>query len=100
MKEEVRKMVSLGKFYLIGSLLEKSLPFLFLPIYTNYLTPADYGVLSLVTILVSWSGKVVAAPVGNGITRHYHNPDLQSVQKEMIFSGWLFTFGQSIVFGA
>jgi len=100
MKEDLRKMVSLGKFYLIGSLLEKSLPFLFLPIYTNYLTPADYGVLSLVTILVAWSGKVVAAPVGNGITRNYHNPDLQSVQKEMIFSGWLFTFGQSIVFGA
>ncbi|MEP5611124.1 MAG: oligosaccharide flippase family protein [Cyclobacteriaceae bacterium] len=96
MRKDFKKIVSLGKFYFVGRILEKSLPFLFLPLYTKYLTPVDYGVLSLLTILVSWSEKVVAAPIGNGITRHFYDPTLQEVQREMIFSGWVFTFVQSI----
>jgi len=96
-RKGIKKIVSLGKFYFIGSILERSLPFLFLPLYTSYLTPSDYGILSLLTVLVSWSEKLVGAPIGNGVTRHYHDPSIKDIRGEMIFSGWLFTLIQSLV---
>lgn len=39
--------------YILGDVLNKSIPFLMLPIFTRYLTPEDYGIISVFTVLVS-----------------------------------------------
>lgn len=39
--------------YVLGDVLNKSIPFLMLPILTRYLTPEDYGIISVFTVLVS-----------------------------------------------
>lgn len=39
--------------YVLGDVLNKSIPFLMLPILTRYLTPEDYGIISVFTVFVS-----------------------------------------------
>ena len=38
-------------WYLLASLSTKALGFILLPIYTQYLTPADYGVLTSIEVV-------------------------------------------------
>jgi O-antigen/teichoic acid export membrane protein len=44
----------LGKagMYALSSILNKSVPFLLLPVLTHYLSPADYGIVSVFSVLV------------------------------------------------
>lgn len=39
--------------YVLGDVLNKSIPFLMLPILTRYLTPEDYGIIATFTVFVS-----------------------------------------------
>ena len=100
MKKQLKRMAYLGSFYSVGSILQNSLSFLFIPIYTSYLTPEDYGIIGLVTISIAWIERFVVSPVGNGITRHYHAPEHQGRQKEMVFSSFLFVLVQTVVLTA
>ena len=98
--DTVKKLFFSGSIYLIGSLLERALPLLFLPLYTDALSVEDFGVLSILSLMVVWPEKFVSAPIGNGITRHYYEPNYISDRGSLIFSGYLFTFVQSLIFGA
>ena len=98
MRKQLKELIHLGSFYSINSILQKVLSFLFVPIYTTYLTPEDYGVIGLMSVVLSWVGKVASAPVGNGITRHYHAPEHRGRQKELVFSGYAFVFVQAVIF--
>lgn len=48
-----KKLIKNSFIYVIGDVLNKALPFFMLPILTRYLTPEDYGIVSIFTILVS-----------------------------------------------
>ncbi|MCG3714145.1 oligosaccharide flippase family protein [Arcobacter lacus] len=48
-----KKLFTNSFIYVLGDVLNKSIPFLMLPILTRYLTPEDYGIISVFTILVS-----------------------------------------------
>jgi O-antigen/teichoic acid export membrane protein len=47
MSTGLKKVVVSGGIYFAATLLSKSISFLLLPLYTRYLTPADYGIISL-----------------------------------------------------
>lgn len=62
----------LGKHSLIyglGSVLAKLLAFLLLPLYTRYLTPADYGVYSLLIITGTVAGILLKLGLGSALFR-------------------------------
>ena len=66
---------NLGKHsmvYGIGILLTKAIAFLMLPIYTRFLTPADYGVLQLVTMILEVVTIVAGSRIAYGIFHFYH----------------------------
>ena len=46
------KLVSHTSIYMLGDVLRYSVSLVMLPIYTRYLTPADYGVVELLTMLM------------------------------------------------
>lgn len=53
--QKIRKhnhLVSKAGMYFASSVLNKSIPFLLLPVLTHYLSPADYGFVSLFSVLV------------------------------------------------
>ena len=43
-------------FYTIGNILPQAAGFILLPIYSRYLTPADYGIVTSMQVLISVFG--------------------------------------------
>jgi len=76
-------------FYMISSLLPTFIGFIMLPIYTRYLSPADYGVVALVISLQSFLPLVMTFQVHNSISRFYFDY-YKNEQKLKIFFSTIF----------
>src|SRR2546421_4789665 len=69
-------MSRIGKHGLVyggGIILSKAVAFIMLPVYTHYLTPADYGLLQLVDMVLEVASIVAGSRPGAGIFPYYHN---------------------------
>jgi len=44
-----------SSIYLLTSIINRAIPFLLLPFLTKYLSPAEYGIVTVVTIIISFS---------------------------------------------
>ena len=58
--------------YSLGVVLSKAVSFFMLPIYTRFLTPADYGVMELIEMTLDIISIVAGAQIAIGIFRYYH----------------------------
>lgn len=57
--------------YAIGNIARRFVGFLMLPIYTRFLTPADYGVIGLLTLALALFESVFGARMGRAIPKFY-----------------------------
>lgn len=85
-----RSILSASFVYALGDLLTRGFSAFLVPIYTRYLTPADYGVLSSVTAL----NIVLAGVIGlslNGATARFH-AEMDDPRERRAFCGTVFCF--------
>jgi O-antigen/teichoic acid export membrane protein len=75
MKQDVKILVRHFITYGIGIYLTKLIGFFMIPIYTTYLTPADYGVLELLDLTLYVVGMIVSLGISNSIIRFYSDCD-------------------------
>jgi O-antigen/teichoic acid export membrane protein len=61
--------------YAIGVLLNRATAFIMLPVYTRYLTPADYGTLQLLMMVVELVSIVAGSRLGAGIFYYFQKAD-------------------------
>lgn len=54
------KFIKDTSIYVISDLLNKAVPFLLLPILTRYLTPSDYGIISIFLVFIGLLGVFVS----------------------------------------
>ena len=66
------QIVKNSVIYLGSSILSKSIPFLLLPILTKYLSPAEYGNLSIFLIFISIYGAFVGMALHTNIAKNYY----------------------------
>lgn len=59
--------------FVLGSVLRRASQFLLLPIYVRYLTPADYGMLSLLLVASSLLFMVPSSVAGPSLFRSYYD---------------------------
>src|SRR2546423_10760336 len=64
-----------GLIYGAGVLLSKAVAFFMLPVYTHYLTPADYGVLQLIDMVLEGASIVAGSRLAAGIFPFYHKAE-------------------------
>lgn len=76
--------------YGIGIGASKAVAFLTLPIYTRYLTPADYGVLQLIMMTHEMVSIVAGARIARGIFHFYHKADDPEVSRRVLSTAWWF----------
>lgn len=91
------QMQEVGKHAVIygaGILLSKAVGFVMLPIYTRYLTPADYGVMSLIEMTLDVIAIMAGARLAAGVFRYYHKAD-EDDTRATIVSTALLTMGAS-----
>jgi len=67
MKKNIGMVFRVGFLYLIASLFEKAIDFFLLPIFTDLLTPADYGIVSTYLSYESILTVFISLSLGNSI---------------------------------
>lgn len=58
--------------YAVCGLVNKAIGFLLLPIYTHLLTPDQFGVVAVVTVVASFLSALFAVAMGTAVMRYYH----------------------------
>jgi O-antigen/teichoic acid export membrane protein len=91
MAGEVKSLVKHGAVYTVGTVLRQLVSFLLIPLYTNYLTPAEYGILELMGLTVDIVAIFVAVAMTMAVMRFYHKYDTTEAQNRAVSSALIGT---------
>jgi O-antigen/teichoic acid export membrane protein len=75
--------------YAVGILLSRAVSVVMLPIYTRYLTPADYGVLELIGMTLEVIAIFAGAQIALGIFRYYHKAESEAERNAVVSTALL-----------
>jgi O-antigen/teichoic acid export membrane protein len=92
-----RGFVSHAATYAIGNVARRFVGFAMLPIYTRFLTPADYGVIGLLTFALALLEPLLGARLGWAVPRFYFEAEDHRGRREVIWGALLITGGASAV---
>lgn len=85
LKEKIFKGFAI---YLGASFVNKAIPFFLLPILTRYLTTAEYGILAIYQVMLSFGVPLVGINMQTNITRNFFIKDKRYIG-EIVFSLFL-----------
>lgn len=96
---QLKKTVKHSAIYGFGTMLRRLTGLIMLPIYTRYMTPADYGVVELLSMAIEIVSILVGLRISQAMFRYYILED-NADEKRKIVSTVLFTVMVSSSFGA
>jgi len=85
--------------YGLGVVLGRAVSFLMLPVYTRFLSPADYGLIALLDLSVDLTAIVFTAGTSAGLQRFYYKTHDEDERRRLISTLFLLTLGLA-AFGA
>jgi O-antigen/teichoic acid export membrane protein len=69
----LKRLFRQSSIYFGGDIIRRGIGFLMIPLYTRYLTPADYGIIELIELFVVVAGICLGlSVVGDSMVRIYH----------------------------
>lgn len=71
-------LLSSTGIYFISSIINAAIPFLLMPIITKYLTPSDYGIFTMFSILIGLVTPFIGLNVHGAISRYYFHSEKKS----------------------
>ena len=74
--------------YAIGMVIGRGISFILLPLYTRYLSPADYGVMGLVELTLDFVAILAGAQLAAGVFRFYHKAESAEERERMVSTGF------------
>jgi len=98
MNYDIRNIVKHTSVYSLGRLLSKTIGFFMIPLYTHYLSPQDYGVVEVLTILVVLTNIVIQGGVSAAIFNLYNAYDQEIDKKQVISTVFVFLTTISFIF--
>lgn len=84
MYADIKKFLGHSSVYFVGNALNRLGVFLLLPLYTRYLTPAEYGTLELVLVTVSIMQVFLGMRFGHAALRFYFEYEKEADKKRLI----------------
>lgn len=93
-------ITAIGKqtaIYGIGIVLSRLASFLMLPIYTRFLTPADYGILELLSMTIDVIGTLAGLGVALSVFRFATETDRQEEQQEVVSTASVAVIGIAVL---
>ncbi len=96
MLETIKHLTKHSLVYGLGGTLNKLIGFFLLPVYTRLLTPADYGILSLLAVTSGLATIMAQLGLGSAIFREiiYEGSDEHAVESTTLY----FLLGESTLF--
>ena len=92
-----KKLISHGGIYFLGTILQRCVSLVMLPIYTRCLTPADYGIIELLSMILDLFGIILGLRIGQAIFRFYHEYSDQKDKNEIISTSLYLVAGMNAV---
>ncbi len=86
MKAIYKRIGKLFSTYSIGNAAQKALFIVLIPLYTSVLSPADYGILALMTLTASLMTRTVSSPINHALRRFYYKPEYKSRNGLLLFN--------------
>jgi len=86
--------------YAVGVLLGKAVAIVMLPLYTRYLSTADYGVIQLIDMTLDVIAIVAGSRLAAGVFHLYHKTDSEDARRAVLGSAFLLLAGAFIAAGA
>ncbi len=96
MKAELKQILKHSLIYGAGTVLGKIIGFLMIPVYTRFLSPADYGIIELLDLTVYILGTLIGYSITSAIVRFYYDHKEASERKILVSTALLFVGGLSI----
>ena len=81
----------------IGQVLRRLSSFLLLPVYTNYLRPADYGIIAILDFVTTIFAIMIGAGMVNAVTRYSFEAEDEAGRNRVWWTGLTFIAGASTV---
>lgn len=91
------RLVKHSTIYAIGTLSRQLVGFLLLPLYTHYMTPADYGMVGLLVFSLALLEPLLGARLGEAIPRFYFEQTTEERRGTVITTAMAITGGISAV---
>ena len=86
----VKSLFKQSSIYALGDLLTKGTGFFLLPLYTAYLTPEDYGIISLATVSATIFTIISTGGLKGAVLKFYYDFDKENNRKQFYGTLWLF----------
>ncbi len=93
-----RNLIKHSAIYGIGHVLSRSASFLLLPVYTNYLRPADYGVIAILDLFAGILAILIGAGIASAVTRHHFEAKDETERSQVWWTGLTFVVFTGAVF--
>jgi O-antigen/teichoic acid export membrane protein len=97
MTSELRTVGRHTLIYGAGIVASKLVSFVMLPVYTRYLTTADYGVLELLSTTIDVIGMIGSIGLAAGVFKHYAELDREEDQRELMSTVAIGTTGLALL---
>jgi O-antigen/teichoic acid export membrane protein len=91
MWDELTKLLRHAAVYGVGRILSKGISLFLLPFYTYYLTPVDYGVMEILSLVVMLGGMVVGFGISSGLMRYYYATENEQERRELVGTALVFS---------
>jgi O-antigen/teichoic acid export membrane protein len=85
-----KRLLRHSSIYALGSILKNLVGFIMLPLYTRYLSPADYGVISLMLFMLTLFELLFAARLGYALPKMWAEDTSDSGRKTLISTALIF----------
>jgi len=90
-QSQARRIVKHSTIYAAGNVIRQLAGFLMLPIYTRYLTPADYGVVGLLTFAMAMMEPLFGARLMAAMPKYYFEQDDEKSRNSVISTALIIT---------
>lgn len=101
-KQSWKKLIfSRGKWYIFSSLFTKGLSILLLPVYTRYLSPADFGMLNILNSIGQFLPIIISLYIDSAFGRYFHEDKVDHQRLRKLFSTiywFVAVYGSFVVF--
>jgi O-antigen/teichoic acid export membrane protein len=85
----LRKLVGASAVYGLGSVLVRGLGFVLLPVYTRYLSPAEYGIVALTVTCTVALGLLYPLGLRAAVSRAYYESGTAEASKQRVGTLWI-----------
>ena len=98
MSSPYKRLISNTSVYFIGNIAQNIAAFLLLPLYTHYLSLADFGAIALIALTGSLFTKAATSPITIALQRFLFMPEYRDRSGSLAFSLFVVLIAKCIVF--